>query len=377
MTGKTNPFLYLAGFILVALGFFLVPKGETSGKMDIVEGITPIPPAPPSQVTTFSPVTPVDVSNPDLRPMQITSSQCCSYAGWSADSGWILYLDGRKDEVVPGLYSVPRNGGKATLVTTRYGAFSPDWSHVAYLEGGQVYLERWATNSRWTVPSSGRAVSIAPDLELIAWEFGSQRIQSPDRKQSQVWVSRIDGEGARELVTLHGGEFQGWANGSDAIIATGRLAPTLPAGIWRIDTATGAGQLLFEVERARALSLSPSGEWLALIVAFESQAGRNGIWVLKTDGSFSQRLRGFGSYRWRSDGQLLLIPFDLEAENPGLYQIDLFEGKVWRLIDPNHVELEITNNDWSVSPDGNWLLYQSANDRNLWVVQLPEPPNSP
>jgi hypothetical protein len=248
---------------------------------------------------------------------------------------------------------------------------------VAYPDAGQVFVEQWAVGLRWMIPSNGRGLSISPDLTHVAWEFGSQRIQSPDRRQTQIWISEFTGEDARELVTLHGGAFHGWLGGSEAIIVTGRLAPSSPAGIWRIETDTGAARLLFEVERTRELLLSTTGEWLAFLVAFEQDPSRNGIWVLRTDGTLTQRLRGFGAYRWRSDGQLLLIPMDLEAENPTLFQMDIEAGKVWRLIDPEQVTLDITNNDWSISPDGKWLLYQSREDRNLYVMELPWPPSSP
>jgi tricorn protease-like protein len=135
--------------------------------------------------------------------------------------------------------------------------------------------------------------------------------------------------------------------------------------------------LLFEVEKPRSITLSPSGEWIAFIVAFEQDARRNGIWVVSTDSGFSKRLVGFGAYRWRSDGQLLLIPLDLNAQYPSLYQVDVNTGKTWRLIDPELTSLSIANNDWSISPNGHWLLYHSSEDRNLWVMELPELPDSP
>jgi hypothetical protein len=248
---------------------------------------------------------------------------------------------------------------------------------VAYPESGQIFVERWADKTRWMIPSNGRAISISPDLADVAWEFGSQSIQSPDRRQTQIWIANINGENARELVTVHGGQFHGWVGGSEAILVTGRLAPHIPAGIWRVDTSTGAALLLFEVEKPRSISLSSSGEWFAFIIAFEQDNRRNGIWVMKSDGSFTQRLRGFGAYRWRADGQLLLIPLDPEAEHPALYQIDIENGRLWRLIDPANILLEITNNDWSVSPNGKWLLYQSSEDRNLWVMELPKLPETP
>lgn len=377
MTGRLSRTFFFILLIVAGVGFFVVPLGETSGQYEVDEGVTPTPGPPPEEATTFSPVPPIDISHLGSNPVRLTRGGCCSYAGWSADSEWILYLDGETDEVSPGLYSIPRKGGSSIQWTGRYGAFSQDWSLVAYPENGQVFVERWADKTRWTIPSNGREVSISPDLMGVAWEFGSQSIQSPDRRQTQIWIANSTGDDARELITVHGGAFHGWVGGSEAILITGRLAPHSPAGIWRVDTTTGAALLLFEVEKPRSISLSSSGEWIAFIIAFEQDALRNGIWVMKTDGSFTQRLFGFGAYRWRADGQLLLIPLELDVDHPGLYQLDIEKGRVWRLIDPELVSLEIANNDWSVSPDGNWLLYHSSEDRNLWVMELPKLPNAP
>jgi hypothetical protein len=377
MIGSLYKLFITCTILVLGLGFLLVPFGETSAPREIVEHATLTPPPPPQEFHVFNPVAAIDISQPDLRPMQITEGGCCSYAGWSVDSEWVLYLDGESGATRTGLYSIPRDGGSASLVTDRYGVFSADWSLVAYPESGQVYIEQWSTTARSSIPSSGREVSISPDMRFVVWEFGSRTIQSPDRRQSQVWIANVDGSAARELVTLHGGTFQGWLGGSDAILATGRLSPTSPAGIWKIDTSTGAAQLLFEVERARQFALSTSGEWLAFIIAFEQDTRRNGIWILKTDGTFTQRLQGFGAYRWRLDGQLLLMPQDLDKKYPGLYQIDMEGGRVWRLIDPETVRLDITNNDWSVSPNGKWLLFHASSDRNLWVMELPHPDIAP
>lgn len=372
MTGKVARLSSQLTFALLVLGFLFVPLAETSEGMKVQARAT-LPPLPqPIGGGPVFPRTPVDISEFVGTPFQLTRGGCCSYPGWSSDSEWILYLDGYSGDIEPGLYHIPRIGGKPSLLTTSFGSFSNDWTLVAYPEGDQVIVERWADGSRWSVPSSGRAVVFSHDNRHIAWEIGPQHIQSPDRRLSQVWVSEVSGNAARELVTIHGGQFVDWL-GSDAILVTGRLSPPDPAGIWRIDRVTGAGQLLFEIERPRDILISPGGEWLAFVVAFENETNRNGIWVVKTDGSHVERLTVFGSYRWRSEGQLMIMPLDLNQKYPDLYQLDLIDGMVWKLIDAQETALTITNNDWTVSPNGQWLLYHSSEDRNLWMLEIPEP----
>jgi hypothetical protein len=377
MIGKSCKLLISGLSFLFALAFLVVPLGETSGKQLPVASATLPPDLFPVKLKSYSFEPQWDVSDLTQPPARLSQGGCCPYAGWSSDSEWILFLDGKSDEVVPGLYSLSRDGGKASLLTSRYGVFSEDWSLVAYPDEGQVYVERWADGTRWSIPSNGRRIYFSKDNSRVAWEYGSQSIQSPDRRQTQIWISALNGEGARELVTIHGGDFVGWVGGSEAILVTGRLSPPDPAGIWKIDTATGMGRLLFEAEKTRSLSISPSGEWIAFIIAFEGNPTRNGIWVLKTDGSFVDRLPVFGTYRWRADGQLLIMPLDLDVPFPDIYQFDLENAQSWKLLDQATIQLPIANNDWSISPDGRWLRYLSSEDRNLWILALPELKISP
>jgi Tol biopolymer transport system component len=127
------------------------------------------------------------------------------------------------------------------------------------------------------------------------------------------------------------------------------------------------------MDSVRSPLLSPNGEWLAFTVAFDTQEERNGLWVMRTDGSFSKKLDLFGAYRWRREGELLVIPLDLENPGPALWQVDVINGKSWRLIDPLHTSWQIASNDWQPSPDGEKIVFRSAEDQNLWVLELPSP----
>jgi hypothetical protein len=323
---------------------------------------------------TPTPIPRPTVSGGPVQPTAITSDGCCAYPGWSKDSEWILFFDAPGGGPTRGLYSIPRSGGQATRLTARVGSFSSDWSLVSYPESGQIFIERWQDGERWTVPSSGREVHFAPSSQSIAWQIGSSSIQNPDVRVSSIWISGIKGADVRELVTIHGGELIGWAEDEQALIVTGRLTPTGPAGIWRIDIEDGAGRLLFEVDHPREALLSNDGSRLAFIIAFEQKSDRNGVWVLRTDDGSARRLEFFGSYRWRSTDQLLLLPLDLSASSPYVLQFDTRSSQWWTLSSPRDTSLPIANNDWHVSPDGRWMVYQSFLDQNLYLLELPVAP---
>lgn len=378
MTGKSPRVIgsgLLLGFLVAMLNFRIVqgrvdPAGIHSPyALKATLGPDTVNPTP-----TPLPIIEVQAAPGDTSlPSRITDDECCLYPHWSSDSEWVLFVNpvGREG---PGLYGVPAAGGSATFLTSRVGVFSEDLSLVAYPEAGLVYVERWAIGDRWLVPSQGREVHLSHENEWIAWEYGSTSIQNQDLKQQTIWIANVKGEGARALVTVHGGGFIGWIDQGNALLVSGRLSPLSPAGIWRVDRVSGAARLLFSTERARDVLISPEGEWLAFTVAFQTEHEKNGLWTLKTDGSTLKRLPAYGSYRWRSEGELLLIPYDFAAKSPYLWQFNIEEDQIWALTDPDEIELPIANNDWQASPDGEKIVFYSQSDRNLWVLRLPETP---
>ncbi len=347
------------------------------GSENVPVRVTTLPPFPtptPESVLTIERLAP---NRPRSVPVRITDGECCPYPRWSSDSEWVMLFDAGEKGDAPGLYGIPKAGGSPTLLTERIGVYSQDWSLVAYPEAGAVYIERWADGDRWVVPSPGRKIFFSPSGNQIAWELGSSGIRHPDLRQQAIWLADVDGGAAREVVTVNGGHFIGWAAGEDAIVVYGRLAPDGPAGIWRVSTDDGAGRLLFEAEKPRSLLLSPAGGWLAFFMALENQPDRNGLWIIGTDGSVNQYHSFIGAYRWRGEGQLLVIPQDMDAPGAYLWQIDIGEDIIWELTDPRLDALPIASNDWQPSPDGSVIVFRSHEDHNLWVFPLPELPLSP
>lgn len=322
------------------------------------------------RIATTTP-TPQSYSQPKL--FRLTSGGCCPYPSWSQDSSWVPFLDKPGPNESAGLYAIPANGGDVSLIVERVGVYSKDWSRIAYQDGNRTIIERWADMKRWEIPNEGRKVRFSPSGQWVEWEVISRGIKFPDLRQRAIWLATYDGRQAREIVTVNGGEFVGWTRDEDAIIVTGRLAPYGPSGIWRISIEDGAGLLLLEIENPRRALLSPESSWLTFTITFNTDSELNGLWVMRTDGSMLKKLDMFGAYRWRMEGILLVIPLDLESPGPSLWQVDASNGELIQLTDPTITSLPIANNDWVPSPDGTRIVFLSSCDRNLWVLELPEP----
>ncbi len=320
---------------------------------------------------TATPFLPVEPTPPNPQPVQLTEGGCCSLPMWSQDSQWVLFLDKPGAYFPAGLYGVPIAGGERTVVHERVGVYSRSMTLVAYPEAGRVYVERWADDTRWIIPSQGRIVEFSPSGRSVAWSVGSRSIRYPDVRQSTIWVSDYDGNNAHEVITVNGGYLVGWEQGEKGIYVTGRLGPSMPSGIWRIDTETGAARLVIEAERPRSALLSPGGSYIVFYVALSSDPEANGLWVVPTDGSPGIKLDLFGAYRWRYDDMLVVIPLEMDAPGISLWQVDAASGDAIQLSHPQLTSISIANNDWQISPDGRRMVYLSAEDRNLWVLRLP------
>lgn len=315
--------------------------------------------------------TPSQASTPVPQAIRLTSGGCCPYPSWSPDSRRVLFIHKPQPEGEAGLFAVDVQGGRPELVTWAVGLFSPDWTYLAFPLEGNTVVQRRQDGVRWTIPNRGRGVRFSPSGRMIAWQTGPLRADHPDLQEHTLWIASPNGLGAQRLITVIGGGLIGWTDEEQSVVVSGRLRLDGPSGIWRVSTFNGSAELVYETARPRDPLLSPRGGWLAFYIAFEPIAENNGLWLLRLRDGRARRIALFGSYRWRSEGQLLVIPLDLDEPSPSLWQVDVVSGRVRRLTDPRLTPLPIANNDWQVSPDGSRLVFLSSQDRNLWVLPLP------
>jgi len=305
------------------------------------------------------------------RLTRVTSPECCALIGWAADSSSILVLTQPAPQKTALVKAIPVAGGQPQVAWKRPAAFSPDGSLVVELEGEAVRVTRRSNGASWTIANGGRELRFAPDGTRVAWDVVSSGITHPDVREHSLWVAEVTGARARRVATTIGGGLVGWAAGGQSLIATGRVHANGQEGIWSIGLDGSEPQLIHQVYRPRDPLLSPGGGWLAFHVAFTGDAGQNGLWILRTDGSGLSKITPFGAYRWRADDRLLLIPLSMDVA-PMLFEVDASAGRAVQLTDPARTSLPIANGDWIVSPDGSQLAFVSWADRAVWVLTLPE-----
>lgn len=378
--------IVLGGLALSACGWPLFSKPSATTRPQLAETLVvatdPLPqPAratddPPARLETV-PLTPTGLPSPTPVPIlrSLTRGGCCAQPFWSPDGQRVLFLDKPSLDAPAGIWGVDLEGGEARLFTDRLGIYSADFSLRAFPLKGQTFVERLADGERWVIPDGGRSVSFSPDGTLLAWVSGASGPPF-DTAQRQIWVSHVDGSEARLVQTVPGGGLSGWFQ-DGRLLVNGRLQTGEDGqALWALNLWAGTDDDAQPVELARAARLrnamlSPDGNWLAYVATFSADSAQDGLWLVNTRSLERRKLEIFGAFRWRDGERLLVIPLDLALPVHRLWQYHIESAQMDPLTDPAITPLRIANGDWSVSPDGNRLIFVSALDYNIWLLTLP------
>lgn len=179
-----------------------------------------------------------------------------------------------------------------------------DGGHVAELTSGAAIQERPA---------------ISPDGSRIAY---ADIVDSPNGADLGLHIANADG--TKALALTAGGQTDGKA----------------------VDTSP---------------SFSPDGRWIAFERATDFDAGKAGLFVIRTDGTGLRRLTddalGAGYPRWSPDGKQILFTQHLDGTTfaPGpLWVVDVADGAARPLTDPKDPGWSFLG-DWS--PDGRQIVF--------------------
>jgi Tol biopolymer transport system component len=364
------------------------PAPETPGAASATPQATPTstqaPTATATATATPSPsptptVTPSPTPTPTPQLRRLTSGGCCTQPFWAPDSERILYIDRPEPDGRLGIWEVGLEPPDAVpqLLIERIALYTSDLAYLVDPVGGQTFIERLGgtggEDERWTVPAGGRPVSISPGRTRISWQVSNDDAPA-ERRVTQVWVANLDGTDPQEIATLPRGGVAGWVS-EDVLLLSGRVSlDTEETVIFTQSLVDGTTVELVRTQRPRGTVLSPDGSWLAYYITFSDDPAENGLWLVRSDGSERRQLDGdlFGSYQWRDSRRLILIPFRPDASYHEFWEVDAETGQARRLTDPSVTPFKIANGDWQISPDGLKVAFVEDEDRNIWVLTLPD-----
>lgn len=338
----------------------------------------PIPVA--SATETPTPI-PTPAPRPATEQIQLTQGGCCVEPGFSADSHTVWFIDKPAAQAPVGMYGVNLStfispaASPPQLVDEIIGFRPSDQTVVAYPEPTNGSLMRFVdrfTNETWTIDTLGNWPIFSPDGSYIYWNATEQ--QGPyDERPTDIWVAKVDGSEARRVLTLYGGGANGWFPDNERLLISGR-----DTAIGEVETMTvlslkdGSRLDLAQDKRLRSGTISPNGAWVVYLNTFSDDEANDGIWAVRADGLTRRKLPFFGPYQWRTDDTLVYIPPRPSAEvGFAFWQINVETGDTIPLTDAATLPLKIAGGDWALSPDGQKVVYVSANDHNLWLIDLP------
>ena len=133
--------------------------------------------------------------------------------------------------------------------------------------------------------------------------------------------------------------------------------------------------------------LSPSGQWIVYYITFDADPSKNGLWLVRTDGSERRQLdrEVFGAYQWREGARgqchrgprsdpLLVVPLGSGGGLPSLCRDrpgDRRSAKSRLRIPPSPPSRSPTaiGEFW---PDGRHVAFVESSDLNIWALELPQ-----
>lgn len=319
--------------------------------------------------TATQPLTPTPTTVPVLFPL--TQGGCCVQPFWAPDSQRVLFLDKPIASLPAGLWGIGLDGGVPELFSQKIGIYSPGLTYRAFLENGVTWVEHLADGQLWQIANNGRQVYFSTNEAHLAWSspLGNSGLR-------EVWVSRVDGSQAQSVYASTGASVIAW-------LADGRLLiqEQAPDGsrdqvLSVLSLAVQPGEqarskVLAQGFRLRSPLASPDGSWIAYYSAFDEDPEANGLWLASTRTGEKRQLSLFGAYRWRNAGQLLVIPLDLEQPEQRIWLVEAQTGAAVPVTDPAITPFKVSGGDWQASPDGQWMVFVSADDNNIWLMKLP------
>ena len=345
-------------------GATLVPTARSAPQTGAAAPTPPpvvvVPTRPPAPTATFDPNAP--------RAVKVTANGCCPQPQWLANGTVAYYgtVQGQR-----GTWAVPRTGGVAQFLTPQFGAFALDGQLVAYPDGVFTHVARLDGTILATWETAGR-VYLAPQTGRAAWLVAAGDVQAASVSLDppvRVAVGTIAGGAVVTLPPAFSTEHLQWFPDGRRLLVNGREGTGSNPGLWVLDTATGAAT---QIVAARALEqplIAPDGRTIAYTATLQEDRAANGVWLVDADGGNRRKIPLTGGYRWAPDSaSLYYVPLTLDRPTDELWRYRLADSSRTAIVGANQLTLPIAQDEWEIAPTGDALVYRSASDGALWVV---------
>jgi len=324
------------------------------------------PPANPPLPREASPLP----ENATVRQRRLGYEGCCFWPWWHATDPNLLYtIDGPAGQRA-NVYAW-QIGPETTFDIVQQAPppfTSPDGSYELRLAGDMTAIYNTATGEAWAVPTNGEIAALSPDNSRLLWlTRDGLSIPGSEPPLTQIWISGARGENPQMIAEQRGGSAR-WLDSERVLITTSeRQVSTLQ--IYHV--ADGSTYELGRWTRLRGLDVAPGGGRLIFYLTFQDDPQLDGVYVIDTQpGAVARQLPWFGAWKWRDASSVYYIPFQPDDNLHSLAYYDLETGENRMLVTPDHMAFTVANGDWSVSADGQRIVYLNANDLTMWLLEI-------
>ncbi|MCB9451103.1 MAG: M23 family metallopeptidase [Anaerolineaceae bacterium] len=301
---------------------------------------------------------------------------CCLTFWWHpTDSNRLYTLDGS-----PGvLAGITEWDMSAHLMGAFLGEgtppiWSPDGTYQVNRTNNQVSITRLADAATWFVDTGGELPAISADNSRLLWlAQNGAFIPGGTPPPVTIWVSAINGQNRAAIASSAPNTRLSarWLDGSRLLLSTvQRTVTTLSV----YNTADGTTYDLGSWDRVRGVSVAPGGGRLLFYRSFQPDPLTDGVYTIQTTpGAVAEKLPWFGGWRWRDADSVYYIPFTPTESHQTLAYYHIPSGENRALTNPTTQPFTIAQGIWSVSPDGQQIVFLNAADHRLWVVAASTP----
>lgn len=347
------------------------PTGSAPAQVAATPTTTSLPPSPTATASAIPSPTPTQA--PALR--QLVTGGCCVNPVWSADGEMVRFLDRPAPDAAVGIYEVaadvPAPVTAGTLFTTTIRSTAGGGRFYVLTDRESTTIEDLASGRSYTIPSEGNQVAISPGGTRVAWQVRDQASDVPQsERQTTIWMVSLDGSAPRALMSLPGIPLLGWLGEESLLLQVRDEADLDDRLLVRYDIENNETTTLDRAARFNGVTISRDGSFLAYYVSLDQdEPEQNGIWVMDAASGVKRALPVTGAYQWRDGQRLLVIPMEMGAPAFRLQEYDASTSALRDLTDPATLPFHVANNDWVVSPDGSRVVFVSADDGNLWLLE--------
>jgi murein DD-endopeptidase MepM/ murein hydrolase activator NlpD len=308
--------------------------------------------------------------NASWQTRTIGVGQCCAVQWWDPLSPDRLFvLDGE-----PGVRAVvsewSANSGQmvSLLEQSPPPATSPDGSRTISLQGDNAVISNLNDGSTTTVFTSGATPLISTDNTQLVWTVSPPNEPGADRPPTTVNVANTDGTEAREILSAEGVSAL-WLDADRLLLSLPgeRRSTTLAVYDTRDNTQFTLGTFIW----LRNLTISPDGARLMFYTPFQEDPANSSMYVLETQPDAQpQKIGWFGGWRWRDAESVYYIPFQWQDTVQTLHYYNVVTGEDLQLTTPEVTPFGIMNGEWSVSPDGQRIVFRDVRTREMTLLEV-------